>query len=196
MTAPNNGRSYHAPRRVAAATATREAIMAAAERLFARRGYAATTMAAIAEEAGVTPKSVYALADKPGLLLLAVDRPEPASASASGPEDVIGGLLRRYPMQRAFEEAAAAEPALREAWRRHERRRRAELKRLARAAADAGRLRPGLTVGRATDTLWALITWHTVALLVEQRGWGRAKVAEWLDQLLETVLTGDGRPRD
>ncbi|MEV8515236.1 TetR family transcriptional regulator [Dactylosporangium sp. NPDC051484] len=192
MTASNIGRSYHAPRRVAAATATREAIVAAAERLFARRGYAATTMAAIAEEAGVTPKSVYALADKPGLLLLAVDR----TAPGPGSEEVVGGLVRRYPMQRAFEEAAAAEPALREAWRRHERQRRAELKRLVRTAADAGRLRPGLTVGRATDTLWALITWHAVALLIEQRGWGRAKVAEWLDQLMETVLTGDGRPQD
>ncbi|MFG2044130.1 helix-turn-helix domain-containing protein [Dactylosporangium sp. NPDC048998] len=192
MTVSNIGRSYHAPRRVAAAAATREAIVAAAERLFARRGYAATTMAAIAEEAGVTPKSVYALADKPGLLLLAVDRAEPGS----GTEDLIGGLLRRYPVQRAFEEAAAAEPALREAWRRHERRRRAELKGLVRAAADAGRLRPGLTVGRATDTLWALVTWHAVALLIEQRGWGRAKLAEWLEQLMETVLTGDGQARD
>jgi AcrR family transcriptional regulator len=187
MTASIRARGYHAPRRAAQAAATRTAIVAAAERLFARHGYAATTVAAIAEEAGVTPKSVYALADKPGLLLLAVER------GAGEPEEVVDALLRRYPVQRAFEEGAAAEPVLREAWRREERRRRADLKRLVRAAADAGRLRPGLTVGRATDTLWALVTWHTVALLVEQRAWSRAKLAEWLDQLMEVLLTGDGR---
>ncbi|MEV6932788.1 hypothetical protein AB0M46_51010, partial [Dactylosporangium sp. NPDC051485] len=72
----------------------------------------------------------------------------------------------------------------------HERGRRAALKRLVRAAADDGRLRPGLTVGRATDTLWAIVTWHTVALLIEQRGWSRAKLAQWLDQMTETVLHG------
>ena len=191
MTAPNAARNYHAPRRVAAAAATREAIAAAAERLFARYGYGGTTIAAVAEEAGVTPKSVYAFADKPGLLLLAVRR----SAVPPGPEDAAGTLLRRYPVERAFEEAAHAEPTLREAWRRHERARRAGLKTLVRAHAEAGRLRPGLTVGRATDTLWALVTWHTVALLVEQRGWGRAKLAVWLDQLVETTLT-DGPARD
>ncbi|WP_433073164.1 TetR/AcrR family transcriptional regulator [Dactylosporangium sp. CA-052675] len=186
MTAPNTVRKYYAPRRVAQAALTREAIAAAAERLFARHGYAGTTVAAVAEEAGVTPKSVYALADKPGLLLLAARRSE----AAPGPEDIAGALLRRYALERAFEEAAHAEPVLREAWRRHERARRARLKTLVREAADAGRLRPGLTVGRATDTLWALVTWHTVALLVEQRGWGRAKLAAWLDQLIETTLGG------
>jgi AcrR family transcriptional regulator len=185
MTAPSRSREYHAPRRVAQAAATRAAIEAAAGRLFARHGYAATTVAAIAEEAGVTPKSVYAVADKPGLLLLAVE------GADEGDGDAVRAVLRGYPLQRAFEEAAAAEPAVREAWRRHERRRRAELKRLVRARAEAGRLRPGLTVGRATDTLWALVTWHTAALLVEQRGWSRAKLGEWFDQLVETLLAGE-----
>src|SRR3954469_18926621 len=135
MTALNSPRNYHAPRRQAAAAATKEAIAASAERLFARYGYAGTTIAAIAEEAGVTPKSVYALADKPGLLLLAVQR----AGAAPGPEDAAAALLRRYPVERAFEEAANAEPVLRDAWRRHERARRAGLKEVVRAAADAGR---------------------------------------------------------
>src|SRR5690349_5184445 len=98
---------YHAPRREEQAAATRSAILSAAARLFARHGYAATTMAAVAEEARVTPKSVYALADKPGLLRHAV-----AIADAAGRtgEDVAAALLRRYPIERAFEEAAATEP--------------------------------------------------------------------------------------
>ena len=65
--------SYHSPRRAEQAAATRAAIIAAAGRLFAEQGYAATTMAAIAAEARVTAKSVFTVADKAQLMLLAVD---------------------------------------------------------------------------------------------------------------------------
>ena len=46
-------RSYHSPRRQAQAAATRLSILEAAQRLFERQGYAATTMDAIADDAGV-----------------------------------------------------------------------------------------------------------------------------------------------
>src|ERR687884_75006 len=52
-------RRYDSPRRREQAAATRREILAAAERLFERDGYAATTMAAIAAEAGVALKTVY-----------------------------------------------------------------------------------------------------------------------------------------
>ena len=74
MTVAKTPRPYRAPRRAEQAAATREAIITAASRLFGENGYAATTMAAIAAAARVTPKSVYSLAEKPQLLLLAVDR--------------------------------------------------------------------------------------------------------------------------
>jgi len=62
-------RSYHSPRREAQAAATRREILDAAGRLFERQGYAATTMAAIAAEAGVSLKTVYvAFATKPRVL--------------------------------------------------------------------------------------------------------------------------------
>jgi AcrR family transcriptional regulator len=48
-------RRYESPRRRAQADATKRDILAAAQRLFERQGYGATTMAAIAAEAGVTP---------------------------------------------------------------------------------------------------------------------------------------------
>ena len=51
------------------AAATRREILEAAERLFGRKGYAATTMAAIAAEAGVALKTVYvAFENKSGVL--------------------------------------------------------------------------------------------------------------------------------
>ena len=204
-------RPYHAPRRAEQALATREAIVTAASTLFARLGYAATTVAAIAAEARVTPKSVYALADKPKLLLLAVDRaivgddePVPVlqrpSVQALLAEDDpaiqarlagrIGAdtLIRLYPLYRAFEQAAAAEPELDEHWREYQRRRRADIRVIVKAIAGAGNLRAGLTVDGATDTLWALLTWSPIALLVEERGWSRARIARWIEELFVSLL--------
>src|SRR5215210_183360 len=52
-------RRYDSPRRREQAAATRREILAAAQRLFERDGYATTTMAAVAREAGVALKTIY-----------------------------------------------------------------------------------------------------------------------------------------
>ena len=62
-------RRYDSPRRREQAAATRREILGAAQRLFEQDGFAATTMAAIADEAGVALKTVYiAFATKSGVL--------------------------------------------------------------------------------------------------------------------------------
>src|SRR5262249_9230445 len=62
-------RRYESPHRREQAAATRQLILDAAQRLFERQGYAATTMGAIAGEAGVALKTVYlAFETKSGLL--------------------------------------------------------------------------------------------------------------------------------
>ena len=62
-------RRYESPRRREQAAATRREILEAAQRLFERQGYTATTMAAIATEAGVALKTVYvAFETKSGVL--------------------------------------------------------------------------------------------------------------------------------
>jgi len=48
-----------APRRTSAGTATRERIVAAAERLFAERGYSGVSMPVIAAAAGITAGAIY-----------------------------------------------------------------------------------------------------------------------------------------
>ena len=70
MAAANTGRRpYNSPRRQQQAAATRRAILEAAERLFLRDGYPATTMEAIAGEADVSLKTVYLpFSTKSGLL--------------------------------------------------------------------------------------------------------------------------------
>src|SRR5687768_5982220 len=54
-------RSYSSARRKAQASETRRAILDAANELFVAHGYAATTIQAIAEEAGVAVQTVYAV---------------------------------------------------------------------------------------------------------------------------------------
>src|SRR3954466_14799599 len=62
-------RRYDSTRRREQAAATRLEILEAAQRLFEREGYGATTMAAVAAEAGVALKTVYlAFETKAGLL--------------------------------------------------------------------------------------------------------------------------------
>src|SRR5215210_8029885 len=65
-------RRYDSTRRRAQAAATRVDILDAAQRLFEHRGYAATTMDAIAAEAGVALKTVYIAFDTKSGLLRAV----------------------------------------------------------------------------------------------------------------------------
>src|SRR6185312_12817859 len=54
-------RPYHAPQRAAAAARTREAIVTAAKDAFERLGWPGATMRGIADQAGVSVKTVEAL---------------------------------------------------------------------------------------------------------------------------------------
>jgi len=62
-------RKYHSPLRADQAEQTRRRILESAFRLFAASGYARTTIAAVAEDAGVSPETIYlSLGGKRGLL--------------------------------------------------------------------------------------------------------------------------------
>jgi len=146
-------RKYESPRRLEQANATRAAIIDAAARLFAERGYGATTMAAIAAEARVSAKSVYALGDKAQLLILALDRAiagdddtpllerqqaQAVLTAATARDAVTLGaamgapmLLRLYPLYRAFEQAAAKDAQIAALWKEYQQRRRHDVLRRA-----------------------------------------------------------------
>src|SRR5450432_2215959 len=67
--AVKGNRSYHSPLRREQAAATRRQILEAAQQLFEQHGYLSTSVAAVAEEAGVSLKTVYlAFETKSGLL--------------------------------------------------------------------------------------------------------------------------------
>ncbi len=66
-------RTYSSPGRAEAAAATRQRIVSAAASLFSEHGYQGTTMAAIADVAGVSVQSVHLAGPKGALLMAAFE---------------------------------------------------------------------------------------------------------------------------
>jgi AcrR family transcriptional regulator len=206
-------RSYDSPRRRQQAAATRQEILGAAQRLFERQGYAATTMAAIAAEAGVALKTVYvAFETKSGLLralwhlLLRGDeedvpipeRPWYRKVLAErDPERQLrlGAHNARLVKERAaallgvIRSAAAADADIEGLWARIESDFYDNQLAVIEVLDANGALRDGLDVTRAADILWTLNhpdVWH---LLVGKRCWTPDAWEQWfadtvVDQLL------------
>ena len=129
-------RAYDSSLRRRQAGETRARILDAAERLFADRGYVATTVESIAAEAGVATDTVYAgFRTKAGVLhsLLDVrvggdespvrllDRPGPQAVRAQPSQrkqieafaaDIAGVLERARPVDEIMRNAAAVDPEI------------------------------------------------------------------------------------
>ena len=196
--------SYHAPRREAAAARTREAIVAAATRLFAERGWAPTSVRSIGDEAGVSPKTVEAIfGTKAALLGAAVDYairgdldPTPvarreaiaqveAAADAATMLALHAAHLRRVhersaAIARAVEQAAASDPIAAERWRQMNRNRASAIQRATETLmAMPGRKR-GLRRRDVEATFWVALDWGTYRTLTEQAGLTPNQYEAWL----------------
>jgi AcrR family transcriptional regulator len=209
-------RRYDSPRRREQAAATRMAILEAAQRLFEQQGYTATTMAAIAAEAGVSLKTVYvAFETKGGVLrglwhlLLRGDQRELPVDERPWYRDVLDDpdperQLRlnarnsRIVKQRAgmllavFRGAAPSDPDINELWSRMQTDFYENQRVIVESLAAKGALAPGLDVTRATDILWTLNHPNQWQLLVIERGWTPAEYEQWFAdtacaQLLRTA---------
>ena len=207
-------RRYESPRRREQAAATRREILGAAQRLFEENGYAATTMAAIAEEAGVALKTVYlAFETKSGLIRALWDtllRGEPDIAVAQQPwylevlqqPDPVRQLQlnarnstvvkqRVANLLRVIRDGASSDPDVDALCQLINTDFFANQREIVRSLHKRKALRRGLDVTKAADILWTLIhpdVWH---LLVTARGWTPAQYEKWLadttcDQLLKT----------
>ena len=197
-------RTYDASRRRAAAAVTRDRICAAAEALFLRDGYARASIRAIAREAGVAEATVYlAFAGKAELLNAAIVRAtrdndgESLAAIAAGPApDVLRrlGVAHAATLGRAARLIALGESAAQmDADLRPHRDRAHEHLRSAHAAlavrlADAGLLRPGLSVADAADTLYALCSETTYLRFTRGGTRHHERYADWLTATLEAAL--------
>ena len=150
-------RPYHAPHRAAAAARTREAIVAAAKDVFERLGWSGATMRGIADQAGVSVKTVEALyRTKAELLKEVVDY-------------AIAGDLRPIPVlgrdSVAAMQAAPDAPAMLDLHARHARaisQRAAPIFWVAEQAApahqDVARLWAQMSGNRRTGARWAATT--------------------------------------
>jgi AcrR family transcriptional regulator len=212
-------RRYNAARRQAQAAQTRQDILDAAHQLFLDRGYAGTTLAAIAQAAGVVVETIYRAYGSKAELFKAViraavagganraqvpveQRPAIAAVIAeTDPHRQLGlyaatqpGIhARAGPLQRVLIGAAATDPDLTQLWTQIEDERRNGLARFAGLLADRGVLRPDLSVEEARDLLWTLNSLAVHDLLVLQCGWSPERYRDWLAGALARELLPDRR---
>jgi AcrR family transcriptional regulator len=208
-------RRYDSPRRREQAAATRAEILDAAERLFLRDGYAATTMAAVAKEARVALKTVYvAFETKSGLLralwnhrLRAEDEDRPmgrhpaylAVLAEPDPERKLRlnarnsrlGKLRIGALAEVVRGGAPADPELAALWARINREYHANQEAVVRSLEELGALR--VDARRATDILWTINHPSTWQLLVVERGWTPEEYERWSADAACSELLGDER---
>lgn len=196
-------RSYHSPRRQQQAAATRQAILEAAQRLFERRGYPATTMEQVAAEAGVALKTVYlAFATKSGLLRalwdlrLKGDQAEAAVAERPwyrevveepDPERQLRGNARNARLVKEriagvlkiLRSAAPVDPDAEALWRLIQTDFYDNQRVIVESLEARQALRPGLDVAQASDILWTLNHPDVWLLLVGERGWTPEQWERW-----------------
>jgi len=211
-----SGRPYDSPRRREQAAATRRRILEAAQELFERDGYAATSMAAIASSAEVSLKTVYlAFETKSGLLralwhlLLRGDRdsvpvgdqrwyrevleePDPARQMRLNMRNSRRVKVRAGALMEVIRDAASAEPEIGVLWERIQTEFHANQLAVVQNLADKRALRPGLDVAAASDVLWGLNHPSLYWLLVGERGWAPDRYERWLGDLLCAQLLRDG----
>jgi AcrR family transcriptional regulator len=210
-------RRYDSSRRRAQAAATRSDILDAAQRLFEERGYAATTMEAVAAGAGVALKTVYvAFETKSGLLralwnhLLRGGRDELPVADQQWYRDVLDEpdperqLRMNARNSRAVKEriagvlevirnAAPSDPDIGALWRRINTEFHANQRAIVERVDAHGALRPGLDADGAADILWTVNHPNLWQLLVDDRGWTPERYEQWCADLACAQLLASPR---
>jgi AcrR family transcriptional regulator len=205
-------RPYDTTNRQRQAAETRRRIFEAAQELFTRDGYGTTTIAAIAELAGVAVQTVYASTKSKrdilkGILDLAIsgDEQVPVRASARwreieaepDPRSKLRRLARLHreicvreaPAFAIMADAAGSDPEIRALMHEMAHQRYQDHHRLAKTLHEPGQLRPDLSSRRATDMIWALANERTYLALVSDRQWSTQDYENWLaDQLIAALL--------
>ena len=208
---------YNSQRRQEQAAVTRQKILDAALDLFAADGYGATTLAAIAEKAGVSQPTVTAIfGTKFGLL-------DAVIANTVRGDNESGQLVERAWWQDMLNEPNPAQQlVLCSQYLRTIHQRTTDVYEIVRGAASAdkelasliqhlgeGRLRDmrtvveslaeknaltsDMTVERAIDLLWVLGSAPVYRMLVVDRGWSPDQYENWLiETLIESLLFNHG----
>lgn len=206
-------RRYDATNRRERAQRNREAVLDVAQRRFLSRGYGLTTVSEIAQEAGVSPETVYkSFGGKAGLVkaiyerglegrgsLPAYRRSDEMRERESDPRVIMrewGHLTAEVasvvtPIRLLLRSAATADDDMAQLLEDLDRERLDRMRHHARFLDERGCLRDGVTIDRATDVLWACSSAEFYELLVMQRGWSLEQFASFIaDFMINGLLPG------
>ncbi|MEO8329123.1 MAG: TetR/AcrR family transcriptional regulator [Candidatus Nanopelagicales bacterium] len=205
-------RPYRSDLRAEQARATRRAVVDAASQLFVARGYAGTTIDAVADKAGVSRKTVFtAVGGKPMLLKLAWDwalvgddepvdmasRPELAELQAQSDPPVlvrqwahfIAPIASRLAgLDQVLADAGRSDPEIADLYAESERNRRGGALSFVTRLQAVGGLREGVTVDRAADVVEVLMDPMPYQRLVRGAGWTDEEYADWLQVCVTATL--------
>jgi AcrR family transcriptional regulator len=203
-------RTYTSPLRADQAAQTRRRILDSAFSLFEQSGYAGTTIAAVAADAGVSPETIYqSFGGKRGLLEGAIEmaiagaedgaasqeRWRAAIAELSGAHERLEMIVdyscrilaRTRPLHSVIRGAADKEQFAADLGRRLlNDRLDAQTERIRAHLADD--LRPGLSVEEAGQRYCVLASPELYYLLTAELGWTAEQHKEWLIGLLQADL--------
>ena len=210
MDTGKRSRAYDARGRQAQAQRNRDAILDAARAGFLSHGYAATTMASIADAAGLSVDTVHkAFGGKAGLVRAIYER----SLSGDGPiaaprrsDDMQSAepdpytIVRGWgtlstevaplvaPIHLLIRDAAATDPEMAALLHDSDRQRRERMRDNARTLADRGYLKSDVTLEDATDVMWTYSSPELYELLVVRCGWDLIRYGRFIGDSLAAAL--------
>jgi AcrR family transcriptional regulator len=201
-------RLYHSPKHEAMRRATRQSVIAAAGRLFSERGYAGSSIEAIADAAGVAVPTVYAAFGNKrsilrAMLAVAVDEAEPRpvaerlreqAAGVSDPATRVQKMMRLLvsllalsaDVLRVIRGAAATEPEIQ--WLLDEFYDRIYMDCQTAACLAIGVASNDARTRRLADVTFALTGSDLFDLLTGKRGWSVAEFERWAIQIVTAAL--------
>jgi AcrR family transcriptional regulator len=203
-------RPYRSDRRAAQARETRGRILDAAYRELVERGYHATSIETIANQAKVAPQTVYnAFGTKRAILGTLIRRsvrgdegdplplaqpggdavraePDPRVRLRIFADDISRRLARVAPLIELLNTAAPGDLELGALLKAIHRQRLGQLRKLAEWIAADTPLRGG--VASAADTMSLLVSAEVYQLATTRSGWSRQRYARWLADSLAALL--------
>ena len=201
-------RAYDSPQREDSAAGTRSRVLAAAKELFSRRGIDAVTIGELAEKAGVSASTVYALfKSKEGVLLALMEEAlfgedfRAAVARLDAVVDPVKQVAMTSSVARAIYERETAElglmrgvsafsPALRRMEQKFEDTRFAMQEARLKELFASGNAKKGIAFEKARRLMWMYTSRDVYRMLVQEGGWTPDHYEAWLSQTLLDTLVG------
>ena len=205
-------RSYDASGRREQAQARRRAVVVAARALFEGDGFRPTTIAAVAERAGVSAESIYKGFGTKAALAKAVfdfviagdDEPVPvrrrseADAIRAEPDvrrkiimytrGLAARQQRSAKVQVLIRDGGHTDESLAALWQQLLAERLTGMTMLGRHLIESGQLREGIKLDEVRDVLWTYTAVELYELLVVERGWPLDRYAEWIGHAIAAAL--------